>query len=170
MFCFEVSSSRWSPYDNILFLDRTHYTVGEYKYQIGCQVDYNPNNPETPMLIMELERVVRNLPQTITGETPKAMPTRTKVRGAIPKPSMLYSGQSHVISAGGAHRPYMRITSKLLRLRCIRTPSLPRPHHLRVCRKNLPSHCERECPLYDFCLITTLLTHHGRNWRTSLLR
>lgn len=53
--------------------------VGEYKYQIGCQVDYDPNNPETPMFIMELERVVRNLPQTITGETPKAMPTRTKV-------------------------------------------------------------------------------------------
>lgn len=53
--------------------------IGEYKYQIGCQVDYDPNNPETPMFIMELERVVRNLPQTITGETPKAMPTRTQV-------------------------------------------------------------------------------------------
>lgn len=53
--------------------------AGEYKYQIGCQVDYNPQSPETPMLIMELERVVRNLPQTITGEAAKAMPTRTQV-------------------------------------------------------------------------------------------
>ena len=42
-------------------------------------MDYDPNNPETPMFIMELERVVRNLPQTITGETPRAMPTRTQV-------------------------------------------------------------------------------------------
>lgn len=57
--------------------------IGEYKYQIGCQVDYDPNNPETPMFIMELERVVRNLPQTLTGETPKAMPTRTKVRRVL---------------------------------------------------------------------------------------
>lgn len=54
---------------------------GEYKNQIGCQVDFDPNNTDTPMLIMELERVVRNLPQTVTGETPKAMPTRTQVKG-----------------------------------------------------------------------------------------
>lgn len=61
--------------------DHTTLTAtGEYKYQIGCQVDYDPNKPETPMLIMEMERVVRNLPQTITGETPRAMPTRVKVR------------------------------------------------------------------------------------------
>lgn len=63
--------------------------TGEYKYQIGCQVDYDPNKPETPMLVMELERVVRNLPQTLTGETPKAMPTRTQV---------------HIIALGGPGR------------------------------------------------------------------
>lgn len=32
------------------------------------------------MFMMEMERVVRNLPQTITGETPKAMPTRVQVQ------------------------------------------------------------------------------------------
>ncbi len=67
--------------------------AGEYKYQIGCQVDYDPNNPETPMFIMELERVVRNLPQTVTGETPKAMPTRNQVR------SVYYSSE-YVQSTG----------------------------------------------------------------------
>lgn len=74
------------------------YTAGEYKYQIGCQVNYDPNNPETPLFIMELERVVRNLPQTLTGETPKAMPTRTKVRGVLPTPSTLSDDQSLLIT------------------------------------------------------------------------
>ncbi|CAM9154643.1 unnamed protein product [Ectocarpus sp. 8 AP-2014] len=68
-----------SVYQLCLCLTPVFNVDGEdYKYQIGCQVDYDPNNPETPMFIMELERVVRNLPQTITGETPKAMPTRTQ--------------------------------------------------------------------------------------------
>nr|AML78874.1 putative LOV domain-containing protein [Scytosiphon dotyi] len=65
-------------YQQCLCLTPVFNVDGEYKYQIGCQVDYDPNNPETPMFIMELERVVRNLPQTLTGETPKAMPTRTQ--------------------------------------------------------------------------------------------
>ncbi|CAM9465136.1 unnamed protein product [Scytosiphon promiscuus] len=65
-------------YQQCLCLTPVFNVDGEYKYQIGCQVDYDPSNPETPMFIMELERVVRNLPQTLTGETPKAMPTRTQ--------------------------------------------------------------------------------------------
>lgn len=67
-----------SPYQQCLCLTPVFNVDGEYKYQIGCQVDFDPDNPETPIFIMELERVVRNLPQTITGETPKAMPTRTQ--------------------------------------------------------------------------------------------
>ncbi|CAM9252965.1 unnamed protein product [Choristocarpus tenellus] len=67
-----------SVFQCLLGLSPVFNIDGEYKYQIGLQVDFDMNNPETPMHILEMERVTRNLPQTITGELPKAMSTRTQ--------------------------------------------------------------------------------------------
>ena len=40
----------------------------EYKYQIAVQLDFNPADPDLPRKIMEMGRVLRNLPQSIGGE------------------------------------------------------------------------------------------------------
>jgi len=40
----------------------------EYKWQIGLQIDFNNSDPDLPRKISEMARVLRLLPQTVTGE------------------------------------------------------------------------------------------------------
>jgi PAS domain S-box-containing protein len=40
----------------------------EYKYQIGLQIDFNNSDPELPKKLVELGRVLRYLPQCVSGE------------------------------------------------------------------------------------------------------
>eukprot|EP01041_Mallomonas_annulata_P007869 gene7869-16101_t len=51
---------------------------GEYKFQIGVQIDFNMN-PDVTRQLLEMERILRYLPKSITGQDPediaKIMPT-----------------------------------------------------------------------------------------------
>jgi PAS domain S-box-containing protein len=89
----------------LLVLHPVFTPEGEYKYQIGGQIDYNPQSPETPMLVMELERVFRNLPQVTTGVAPAAMASKTQEMEAMLGPLLAATGAPSQ-SAPAAHTGY----------------------------------------------------------------
>ena len=40
----------------------------EYKFQIGVQLDYNDQDPDLPRKLIEMGRILRNLPQSVGGD------------------------------------------------------------------------------------------------------
>jgi PAS domain S-box-containing protein len=55
----------------VVTLNPVHTPGGAYKFMVGTQVDFDPEDQMVPKMLIDLERITRLIPQTTTGAPPE---------------------------------------------------------------------------------------------------